>query len=102
MDHYADDLAALIEHLVLKKAVYGDFSTGSGEIAHYKARHGETRVAKAAILSDVPPLMAKSPTGELPKASSGNRRPTDRHSTSISPRGRSMGSIGPTGSRRNP
>ena len=102
MDHYADDLAALTEHLDLRKTVHVGHSTGGGEVVHYIARHGETRVAKAAILSDVPPLMAKSPTGELPKASSGNRRPTDRHSTSISPRGRSMGSIGLTGSRRSP
>ena len=69
MDHYADDLAALTEHLNLKKAIHVGHSTGGGEVVHYIARHGETRVAKAAILSAVPPLMVKTPSnpGGLPK-----------------------------------
>jgi non-heme chloroperoxidase len=69
MDHYADDLAALTAHLDLKDAIHVGHSTGGGEVVHYLARHGESRVAKAAIISAVPPLMLKTaanPTG-LPK-----------------------------------
>jgi non-heme chloroperoxidase len=69
MDHYADDLAALTAHLDLKSAVHVGHSTGGGEVAHYLARHGESRVAKAALISAVPPLMVKTdanPNG-LPK-----------------------------------
>src|SRR5438034_2747962 len=69
MDHYADDLAALTAHLDLKNAVHVGHSTGGGEVVHYIARHGESRVAKAAIISGVPPLMVKTeanPAG-LPK-----------------------------------
>src|SRR5256885_7646548 len=69
MDHYADDLAALTEHLDLRDAVHVGHSTGGGEVAHYIARHGESRVAKAAILSAAPTLMLKIETnpGGLPK-----------------------------------
>jgi non-heme chloroperoxidase len=69
MDHYADDLAALAERLDLKDAVHVGHSTGGGEVIHYVARHGESRVAKAAILSAVPPLMVKTDAnpGGLPK-----------------------------------
>jgi non-heme chloroperoxidase len=70
MDHYADDLAALTAHLNLKNAIHVGHSTGGGEVAHYLGRHGESRVAKAALISAVPPLMLKTaanPTG-LPKA----------------------------------
>jgi non-heme chloroperoxidase len=69
MDHYADDLAALTAHLDLKNAVHVGHSTGGGEVVHYLARHGESRVAKAAIISAVPPLMVKtaSSPGGLPK-----------------------------------
>jgi non-heme chloroperoxidase len=69
MDHYADDLAALTEHLNLKDAIHVGHSTGGGEVVRYLGRHGESRVAKAAILSAVPPLMVKTaanPKG-LPK-----------------------------------
>jgi non-heme chloroperoxidase len=70
MDHYADDLAALTAHLDLKNAVHVGHSTGGGEVVHYIARHGESRVGKAAILSAVPPLMVKTPgnPGGLPKS----------------------------------
>ena len=69
MDHYADDLAALTAHLDLKNAVHVGHSTGGGEVVHYIARHGESRVAKAAIISAVPPLMVKTAAnpGGLPK-----------------------------------
>jgi non-heme chloroperoxidase len=70
MDHYADDLAALTEHLNLKDAIHIGHSTGGGEVVRYIARHGQGRVAKAAILSAVPPLMVKTPAnpGGLPQA----------------------------------
>ena len=69
MDHYADDLAALTAHLDLKDAVHVGHSTGGGEVAHYLGRHGENRVAKAALISAVPPLMVKTAAnpGGLPK-----------------------------------
>ena len=69
MDHYADDLAAVTAHLDLRSAIHVGHSTGGGEVVHYLARHGESRVAKAAIISAVPPLMVKTPAnpGGLPK-----------------------------------
>ncbi|CAN5824923.1 alpha/beta hydrolase [soil metagenome] len=69
MDHYADDLAAVTAHLDLKDAIHVGHSTGGGEVIHYIARHGESRVSRAAIISAVPPLMLKTaanPDG-LPK-----------------------------------
>jgi non-heme chloroperoxidase len=69
MDHYADDLAALTEHLDLRNAIHVGHSTGGGEVTRYIARHGESRVAKAVLISSVPPLMVKTPAnpGGLPK-----------------------------------
>jgi len=69
MDHYADDLATLTAHLNLKEAVHVGHSTGGGEVVHYLARHGENRVAKAVIISAVPPLMVQTAAnpGGLPK-----------------------------------
>jgi len=69
MDHYADDLAALTAHLDLRNAIHVGHSTGGGEVAHYLGRHGESRVAKAALISAVPPLMVKTAAnpGGLPK-----------------------------------
>jgi non-heme chloroperoxidase len=69
MDHYADDLAVLTEHLNLKNAVHVGHSTGGGEVVHYLARHGESRAAKAVLISAVPPIMVKTPAnpGGLPK-----------------------------------
>jgi len=61
MDHYADDLAALTTHLNLKNAIHVGHSTGGGEVTRYIARHGESRVAKAVLISSVPPLMVKTP-----------------------------------------
>jgi len=61
MDHYADDLAELTAHLNLKNAIHVGHSTGGGEVTRYIARHGESRVAKAVLISAVPPLMVKTP-----------------------------------------
>jgi non-heme chloroperoxidase len=69
MDHYADDLAAVVTHLDLEEAIHVGHSTGGGEVVHFLARHGEGRATKAAIISAVPPLMVKTsanPNG-LPK-----------------------------------
>jgi non-heme chloroperoxidase len=69
LDHYADDLAAVTAHLDLKNAIHVGHSTGGGEVVRYLARHGESRVVKAALISAVPPLMVKTPAnpGGLPK-----------------------------------
>src|SRR5580692_6437514 len=70
MDHYADDLAAVTEHLDLHDAVHIGHSTGGGEVVRYIARHGESRVAKAVLISSVPPLMVQTDAnpGGLPKS----------------------------------
>ena len=60
MDHYADDLAGLLDHLDVTNAVLVGFSTGGGEVARYIGRHGTKRVAKASLVSAVPPLMLKT------------------------------------------
>jgi non-heme chloroperoxidase len=60
MDTYADDLAALVEKLDLKNAIHVGHSTGGGEVARYIGRHGTKRVAKAVLISAVPPLMLKT------------------------------------------
>ena len=60
MDTYADDLAALTEKLDLKNAVHIGHSTGGGEVTRYIGRHGTKRVAKAVLISAVPPIMLKS------------------------------------------
>jgi non-heme chloroperoxidase len=60
MDTYADDLAQLIESLDLKDIVLVGHSTGGGEVTRYIGRHGTGRVAKAVLLSAVPPLMLKT------------------------------------------
>ncbi|MEV8612912.1 alpha/beta hydrolase [Amycolatopsis sp. NPDC051373] len=68
LDHYADDLAAVTAHLDLHDAIHIGHSTGGGEVVRYLARHGEARVAKAAILAAIPPLMlqTESNPGGLP------------------------------------
>ncbi len=65
MDHYADDLAAVVEHLDLHDAVHIGHSTGGGEVVRYLARHGESRAAKAVLISAVPPLMVKTEANPL-------------------------------------
>jgi len=70
MDHYADDLAAVIAALELEKVTLVGFSTGGGEVARYIGRHGTDNVKRAALISAVPPKMVKAednPNG-LPKA----------------------------------
>jgi non-heme chloroperoxidase len=68
MDTYADDLAELVQQLDLTNAIHVGHSTGGGEVARYIARHGTSRVAKAVLISAVPPLMLKTPAnpGGLP------------------------------------
>jgi non-heme chloroperoxidase len=68
MDTYAADLAALAEDLDLKDAIHVGHSTGGGEVARYIGRHGTGRVAKAVLISAVPPLMLKTESnpGGLP------------------------------------
>jgi non-heme chloroperoxidase len=68
MDHYAADAAAVVEHLDLHDAVHVGHSTGGGEATRYVARHGKGRVAKAVLMSAVPPIMVKTPQnpGGLP------------------------------------
>ncbi len=60
MDQYADDLADLVNALNLREMVMVGHSTGGGEVARYIARHGTSRVAKAVLVSAVPPLMLKT------------------------------------------
>ncbi len=69
MDHYADDLATLTAHLDLKNAIHVGHSTGGGEVAHYIARSGESRVRAAVLISSVPPIMVKTASnpGGIPK-----------------------------------
>ncbi|MFB9238092.1 alpha/beta fold hydrolase [Plantactinospora siamensis] len=70
LDHYADDLAAVVAQLDLRDAIHVGHSTGGGEVVRYLARHGTERVAKAAIISAIPPLMVQTdsnPEG-LPKS----------------------------------
>jgi non-heme chloroperoxidase len=62
MDHYAADASAVVEHLDLRKAIHIGHSTGGGEVARYVAKYGQPqgRVAKAILVSSVPPLMLKT------------------------------------------
>ena len=60
LDTYADDLAELVETLDLKNAIHVGHSTGGGEVARYIGRHGTKRVAKAALIGAIPPLMLKT------------------------------------------
>jgi non-heme chloroperoxidase len=60
MDTYAGDLATLVEKLDLKKAIHVGHSTGGGEVTRYIGRHGTKRVAKAVLVSAIPPLMLKT------------------------------------------
>jgi len=70
MDTYADDLATLIDTLDLHDAMLVGHSTGGGEVTRYIGRHGTKRVAKAVLVSAIPPLMLKTERnpGGLPKS----------------------------------
>ncbi len=70
MDTYADDLAELVTKLQLESAIHVGHSTGGGEVTRYIGRHGTKRVAKAVLISAVPPLMLKTDAnpGGLPLA----------------------------------
>ena len=60
MDHYADDLAQLIEQLNLRSVSLFGFSTGGGEVARYVGRHGTSRVARIGLIAAVPPIMLRT------------------------------------------
>ncbi|WBB80408.1 alpha/beta hydrolase [Micromonospora sp. WMMD882] len=60
MDTYADDLAALLDHLDLREVTLVGFSTGGGEVARYIGRHGTARVAQLVLVSAVPPFMLRT------------------------------------------
>lgn len=100
MDHYAADAFAVAEALDLKNAVHIGHSTGGGEVARYVARHGEPagRVAKAVLVSAVPPLMLKTeanPEGlpmEVLTASVQHLPQTARSSSAMCPPARSTAS----------
>ncbi|MBV4536301.1 alpha/beta fold hydrolase [Pseudomonas urmiensis] len=70
MDHYADDVAAVVEHLGTQGAVHVGHSTGGGEVVRYITRHPRDPVAKAVLIAAVPPLMVKTEAnpGGLPKS----------------------------------
>ena len=77
MDHYADDLAAVIEALDLEDVTTVGFSTGGGEVARYIGRHGTAKVKKAVLVSAVPPMMlqtADNPDGVPLKVFDGLRQ----------------------------
>ncbi|MFB4390321.1 MULTISPECIES: alpha/beta fold hydrolase [unclassified Pseudomonas] len=70
MDHYADDTAAVVQHLGTQGAVHVGHSTGGGEVVRYITRHPEDKVAKAVLIAAVPPLMVQTAAnpGGLPKS----------------------------------
>jgi non-heme chloroperoxidase len=65
LDTYADDLATLVEKLDLKDAIHVGHSTGGGQVTRYIGRHGTERVAKAVLISAIPPLMLKTDANPL-------------------------------------
>lgn len=70
MDHYADDVAAVVNHLGSQGAVHVGHSTGGGEVVRYLTRHPQDKVPKAVLISAVPPLMVQTEgnPGGLPKS----------------------------------
>ncbi|MBV4490859.1 alpha/beta fold hydrolase [Pseudomonas oryzicola] len=70
MDHYADDVAAVVAHLGIQGAVHVGHSTGGGEVVRYMTRHPGDKVAKAVLIAAVPPLMVQTASnpGGLPKS----------------------------------
>ncbi len=78
MDHYADDLAELIEALDLRDAALIGFSTGGGEVARYIGRHATARVTRAGLISAVPPLMVKTYHSGAPASAPGGWQSVSR------------------------
>jgi non-heme chloroperoxidase len=62
MDTYSDDLATLVDALDVREAIFVGHSTGGGEVVRYLGRHGSKRAAGAILVSDISPVMIKSPT----------------------------------------
>jgi non-heme chloroperoxidase len=82
MDTYASDVAEVVKSLDLKNAVHIGHSTGGGEVARYVAKFGQGRVAKAVLLSAIPPLFMKSdknPDGVPMEVINGIRDGTAKH-----------------------
>ena len=75
MDHYADDLAAVIEALDLRDVVLVGHSTGGGEVTRYLTRHGSERVSKLVLVGAIPPLMLKTDRQPQRHPDRGVRRP---------------------------
>ena len=107
MDHYADDLAQLFEHLDLRDVSLIGFSTGGGEVARYVGRHGTGRIAALGLISAVPPLMLRTERQSRRAADRRLRRPArgepGRSVEALSrprQRARSSASTGPARSRR--
>jgi non-heme chloroperoxidase len=65
MDTYSDDLATLVDALDVRDAIFIGHSTGGGEVVRYLGRHGTKRAAGAVLVSDISPVMIKSPTNPL-------------------------------------
>ena len=89
MDHYAADVAAVVEHLDLRNAIHVGHSTGGGEAARYVARYGKGRVAKLVLIGAVPPLMLKTAAnpGGLPiEVFDGLRKAARRQQVAVLPR----------------
>ena len=100
MNTYADDLAAVIEALDLHDVTVVGHSTGGGEVARYIGRHGTARVAKAVLISAVPPSLVKSDGESRRSADRGVRRYARRHvrrSIAVLPGPRAASSTARTG-----
>jgi pimeloyl-ACP methyl ester carboxylesterase len=101
MNHYADDLADLTQHLDLRDAVHVGHSAGGGEVARYVGRHGESRVAKVILISAVTPSVLQTDTNPVgvPKPPSrvckDSWQQTVRSSTEPYRPGRSLSHLGP-------
>ena len=91
MDTYAADVAELVEQLDLKNAIHVGHSTGGGEVTRYVAQHGGGRVAKAALISAIPPVMVKTesnPGGTPIEVFDGYRAGSRRQPRAVLPRRR--------------
>jgi non-heme chloroperoxidase len=82
MDTYAADLAELVTFLRLENAIHIGHSTGGGEVIRYVAQHGKGRVAKAVIISAIPPMFMKSDKTSRRRAKRSRRRHSRRNGQS--------------------